>query len=1164
MADPKETRAFLKVLGKHTAPPKYDTRGVHVLDTVKGREVPLATAHRAIAQLKRRAANDIRAHFTLPAGFVFTPELRIAHRSMVTKEVARANANVIKQQVADQRERLTDGEKQALLDQALAKREQKSDNKALARIHKLIKDTHVENVGRVGISYLHADLGQNFKPELAGKVIHNLLMKSEGALNKMKVKFIVKGQFSRTVDGHPEWDHKWLSLNNKDSELVLSPPYYEGAIQKQLEQLKPSYFQERMDSGEMAIQTTWHDIGLYVTYEPADEAGGANNGYQVMKVGRMKCKSYRSTNNNCLIACLLAATGKKVSRHDSIRKLLNIELGTSIPAVSEAMGHLAAWFEVDLTIINEKEEELIHYSEGDLEATVCLTVDDKGLGHYVLVEDKDHVKKRCPNCNSKVFDLDGHECNANNIAYYNDKVNKSDKKYYTTRGLIQNKRKPKQLTYAFFDFETFNEASKACKSVTYNAGLLIGDTYTSFWGKDSLKRFMDCITAHPTPLLLISYNGSGFDSFFIMNYINEHKIPLSKRAPIIANGRILTLELENGTKFFDLYNYTAPSSLETLYDDCFNIKEGGKSFFPHQFIKSWADIEYVGGPITEPSLYTDYMVTLLEKEKMGTLNKKEKEPQKLQRFQSFLSSLPSHYSLRKESDKYLKIDCEVLQKCFYKMEAQFAADFGINILESITLSSAGEKYFRSLIPKDKRVELGLSKELYGLYKRANYGGRVQPHRQQYKSKDFGKPFAEIEDYLVDVDAVSLYPSVMESNEYPVGDGRWLTAEQVQEAQAALDSGDLSSLKHGVYNVDVVPNTRLLVPAIPSKSDKGFTCWNLQPSKDQSYMLPDIVSGVKHGYKFTLLKSYVFDDSIKIFSKYINHVFKVKQEEDDFKAKGDTLYNPTRRMIAKLLMNCLYGKMSQKPIEDSSVTINNEADFRKFLREYQWRDIHEMGDNVVAVGKRKDFSVCVRKPMQLGSYILAYSRTLMTSFMDKIDPVRMNITDRASLEESWANTFYYGDTDSMFIHSSTLHRLKGVLYDPSVHKAKELGMLDDELEGGKIVELYAPAPKLYANKYVTPDEEMHEKIRGKGIVSFKLKYEDFPRLCAEEQVSKSFFMMQKYRFNIPQGLQDKGFTPFSIEGRNKTRTLGKTQWQGRLKLEAGLTVPHGFDLSLLKK
>ena len=1143
--------AYLRALAKATAPKPPaipDRNAVVIHDKLKGIDISLTSALRSIGQLRRRAGQDIMARFSIPRDYLFTAgNFKIVHRSQITKEARRASGARVRAQVEQQRQNLSDGQRQALLEDALekrmAKRERKSDNEQLNRIFKIIKDTPtLDHVGPHGIAHLRADLGDDFKPSMAGKIINALLMKSKGAREKQRIKFIVKGQFSRRVDGLQDWTDRWISLNTKDSALELSYPYYQGVIDERLKALKPTFFQDSNHASDVDIEVTWQNIEIYATFEDEPEAGGANNNFKVVKLGLMKCKSYHSSNNNCLIACLLAATLKKVTRHDSIRQALDIPLNAPIKAISAEAGLLAEWFGVALTIVDEKGEALVTYNAGaDVKATVCLMVDDKGLGHYVLVVDKEHVKKRCTNCNKHVFDLEKHECNANNISYTNEKVNPTDTRFYTTRGLTQKKRQAKPLTLAFFDFETYNEAVKAYKAVTYNAGLLIGDVYRSFWGKDSLSQFLGFVTTYPDPLLLISYNGSGFDNFFILNYLTEHHIPLApKKEPIIAGSRILALELANGTKFWDLYNFTAPSSLDNLYNDTFGVKEGGKSFFPHQFIKKWEDIDYSGRPITEPALYTDFLASLAP------------EDPKLQRFNDFVASLPDHYSLREESDKYLRIDCEVLQKCFTKCHAQFLTDYGLDILGSLTLASAAEKYFRSTIPKDKRVELGTSRELYDLYKRANYGGRVQPHRQHFKSKDNGKPFEEVKDYLVDVDAVSLYPTVMQKFEYPVGPGRWLSKEEHAFA------------KHGVYNVDVVPNARLLVPAIPAKSDKGFTCWDLLPRKDQCYTLPDILSGIAHGYEFTIRKAYVFDESIQIFAEYISRVFTIKQEEDSFKLTKNPLYNPTRRMISKLLMNSLYGKMSQKPIEDKNVTIAGEADMRKFLREYDWRDLHEMGDKVVAVGKAKDFSLCVRKPMQLGSYILAYSRTLMTSFMDKLDPACLQITDRASLDESWANTYMYGDTDSMLIHSSTLPRLNGILYDPEVHKAKELGMLDDELEGGKIIELYAPAPKLYALKYITPDVQVHEKIRGKGVVSFKLKYEDFPRLCNAEQVEKSFFMMTKFKYGVPKTQRDQGFNSFTIEGRVKSRTLGKTQWGGRVKAGAsGLTVPQGFDLSLLQ-
>ena len=49
------------------------------------------------------------------------------------------------------------------------------------------------------------------------------------------------------------------------------------------------------------------------------------------------------------------------------------------------------------------------------------------------------------------------------------------------------------------------------------------------------------------------------------------------------------------------------------------------------------------------------------------------------------------------------------------------------------------------------------------------------------------------------------------------------------------------------------------------------------------------------------------------------------------------------------------------------------------------------------------------------------------------------------------------------------------------------------------------------------------------------------------------------------MKAQGYEAFSIEGKIKSRTLGKSQWAGRMKVpgEGGLTLPIGFDLSLLQ-
>ena len=365
-----EAKAFLNVLTPYVTKPTIDTRNVRVIDTVNNRAVPIATVHRAIGQLKRKAENNIRDRYKLPQGFVFTPDLKIAHKSTVSKEVVRANGPAIRAQVEAQRERMTPEEKAAILRQALdkqaEKREGKAFNKAVADIQKQIAEAarrgpqdpnRLEFVGKSGLSYLHVPNNAGaFNPALAAHAIAAMINKSEGAKRKETIKFIVKGCYSRTVNGQilTNMNHQWLCLNNKDNALTIKAPYHESQIVSMLKELKPKFFTSKHENSDDDVTTTCHDIAIYAHYEPNE--GGAANDYKIIKTNGMKCRSFASVNNNCMIACLLGATGTKVTRHDTLRKLYDIPLNTPIPAVGEAMEKLAQHFQVSLTIINERME----------------------------------------------------------------------------------------------------------------------------------------------------------------------------------------------------------------------------------------------------------------------------------------------------------------------------------------------------------------------------------------------------------------------------------------------------------------------------------------------------------------------------------------------------------------------------------------------------------------------------------------------------------------------------------------------------------------------------------------------------------------------------------------------------------------------------------------
>ena len=124
---------------------------------------------------------------------------------------------------------------------------------------------------------------------------------------------------------------------------------------------------------------------------------------------------------------------------------------------------------------------------------------------------------------------------------------------------------------------------------------------------------------------------------------------------------------------------------------------------------------------------------------------------------------------------------------------------------------------------------------------------------------------------------------------------------------------------------------------------------------------------------------------------------------------------------------------------------------EFLNKNEWTDILKIEGKILVKGYKKTFKETVNKPVQLGAYILAYSRQIMTEYMDRLDPSRLNITDRKSFLESWNNTYSYGDTDSMIVHKSNMNKIE---------LGSIIGAMSDEFEGGKKIVYIGIAPKLY--------------------------------------------------------------------------------------------------------
>src|ERR1700721_3397372 len=83
---------------------------------------------------------------------------------------------------------------------------------------------------------------------------------------------------------------------------------------------------------------------------------------------------------------------------------------------------------------------------------------------------------------------------------------------------------------------------------------------------------------------------------------------------------------------------------------------------------------------------------------------------------------------------------------------------------------------------------------------------------------------------------------------------------------------------------------------------------------------EMYNAMKYGYKFKILSGYSFYRA-NIFKEYIEDLYKIKVSH----SKNDPMY-----IIAKLLMNSLYGRFAMKPITTITKFISRDEDIFNFI------------------------------------------------------------------------------------------------------------------------------------------------------------------------------------------------------------------------------------------
>ena len=526
----------------------------------------------------------------------------------------------------------------------------------------------------------------------------------------------------------------------------------------------------------------------------------------------------------------------------------------------------------------------------------------------------------------------------------------------------------------------------------------------SFFSKDS-----NIITVY-------AHNLSGFDGIFLLKQL----LTYGKVEPLLFNSKLMSIKIKlniEGYKgktivFKDSY-LLLPQSLRKLCEAFGIIKP--KGFFPFLL----TNILYKG---VFPKLEYWTGITVNEYE---LLHKQ-------------YSGL--NWSFKEEALKYCKLDCQCLHEILIKFNELIFKYFKINIGYSLTLPALAMRIYKSqFMPKNTIYQLlgNVESDIRQSYT----GGAVDvfiPHNKIENT--INKYFTKLFYY----DVNSLYPFIMANTPMPVGKPTYF-------------EGDIRSLEanaFGYFYCKITSPTYLEHPILQRRilTSEGLRTIAGLGSWEGWIFSGEMDNAMKKGYTFEILKGYQFEKGY-IFKDYINKMYNLRLQYD----KGHPM-----NLIAKLLMNSLYGKFGMKldttriEMFDTSNEIENSI-FNELLE--------------VSGETLQDF-------IQIDSHFITVRKSILSYKYNEEDDVfhglDVNIGIASAITAGarmWMSVLknnpdfnlYYSDTDSVVVDKQL----------PEFMVGKELGQLKLEHVIERAVFL---APKVYG----LVDVDGSEVIKVKGI------------------------------------------------------------------------------------
>jgi len=537
-------------------------------------------------------------------------------------------------------------------------------------------------------------------------------------------------------------------------------------------------------------------------------------------------------------------------------------------------------------------------------------------------------------------------------------------------------------------------------------------------------------------LIVYAHNLSNFDGVLLL----KHLLAYGQVEPLIHNGKLINIKLrlnidgyKGKTIIFKDSFLLLPLSLRKL---ClaFNVSIS-KGYFPFKF----TNIFYKG------------LLPLIEYWKDITQAE----------YDSLHLQFPGgNWSFKDEAIKYCKLDCKCLFDVLIKFNELIFNEFKVNVNSSsiFTLPSLAMRIYKSQFMPENQIYQLLGKVERDI--RQSYtGGSVDVYIPHNRGEGF---FTKLFKTLYYYDVNSLYPFIMAKTLMPVG----------KPVAFLLKLGDIRLIDpkaYGFFYCKITSPDYLEHPILQRRiktwaggqdgvrTVAGLGTWTGWIFSGEMDRLRHAMNP-KFGYQFEILKGYQFKQGL-IFKNYVEKMYNLRLQYE----KGTPM-----NLIAKLLMNSLYGKFGMK-LENTIIEMFDTSNEAKFASFNEMLDVY--GLSIQDFIKIDNHYVTVRKSLSNFTYSEDFD---MYHGLDINIAIASAITAGARM---WMSTLknnpnfnlYYTDTDSAVTDQPL----------PSFLVGDNLGQFKLEHILSKAVFL---APKVYG--LIT--ENGTEIIKVKGIINEILK------------------------------------------------------------------------------